>query len=118
MVPAREIENPAAADTSGYVYTRAGLVVDHEYLRNVLLQGRLGVQVAQYLQGGGTQTSFSTGARINWLINRNMSLLANYDFSTQGGGTSSAVSGQPNLTTLNIRKSTRNMFLVGIRFAL
>lgn len=117
-VLAREIENPAAADTSGYVYTTAGLVVDHEYLRNVLLQGRLGVQVAQYFQGGGTQTSFSVGAGINWLINRNMSLLANYDFSTQGGGTSSTVSGQPNLTTLNIRKPTRNVFLVGIRFAL
>ena len=114
---ARVIEDPSSEDTSGYVYTRAHLIVDHEYLRNVLLQGRMGVQVAQYLQGS-TQTSFSFGASVNWLMNRNMRLSVDYDFVKQSGGSSATASGEPNITTLNTSGYTQSVFLVGMHFAL
>jgi len=116
---ARFIEDASAEGTAGYTYTTARLVVDHEYLRNVLLQGRAGVQLAQYLQGSsGTQTSFSVGGGVNWLMNRNMRLSADYDFTTQTGGNNSTFNGQPNLTTLNTGAYNRNLFLVALHFGL
>lgn len=83
---ARTIEDPAAAGTGGFIYTNARFVVDHEYLRNVLLQGRLGYELAEYLQGGaGTQSAFSIGAGVQWLIDRNLRLALNYDWTSQSG---------------------------------
>jgi hypothetical protein len=116
-VLARVIEDPSSEDASGYVYTTAHLIVDHEYLRNVLLQGRMGVQAAQYLQGS-TQTSFTFGAGVNWLMNRKMRLSVDYDFVKQSGGSSATFSGEPNLTTLNTGGYTRSVFLIGMHFAL
>ena len=64
----RSIEDPIQADTSGYIYSSAQLRVDHEYLRNVLLNAKTGVRVAQYLQGGGTQSQVLTSVpeSIGW----------------------------------------------------
>jgi hypothetical protein len=115
---ARVIEDAGSEGSAGYTYTTAQLILDHEYLRNVLLQGRAGVQVAQYLQGGGTQTSFSFGGGVNWLMNRNMRLSANYDFTTQGSASNSTFNGQPNPTTLNTGAFNRNLFMVALHFGL
>lgn len=115
---ARVIEAAAAEGTAGYTYTTARLILDHEYLRNVLLQARAGAQVAQYLQGGGSQTSFSIGAGVNWLMNRNMRLSADYDFTTQTGANIMTFNGRPNLTTLNTGSYIRNVFLVAMHFGL
>ena len=57
----RSMEDAAQETVAGYTYTSARLVVDHEYLRNVLLQASVGVQRADFLQGGGHQTGFSAG---------------------------------------------------------
>jgi hypothetical protein len=78
----RSIEDPQSAGTNGYVLTQSGLVVDYELLRNVLLEGRGGVQYAQYLQGG-SQLSGTFGGGATWLINRNMRLSLNYDRTQQ-----------------------------------
>ena len=40
----RSIEDAAQEGIVGYTYTRARLVLDHEYLRNVLLQASASVQ--------------------------------------------------------------------------
>jgi hypothetical protein len=115
---ARVIEDAAAEGSAAYTYTTARLIVDHEYLRNVLLQGRAGMQVAQYGQGGGTQTSFTVGAGVNWLMNRNMRLSADYDFTTQNSGSSATVVGTPNLTALSTGAYNRDLFLVALHFGL
>lgn len=115
---ARVIEDASSEGTAGYTYTTARLVVDHEYLRNVLLEGRAGLQVAQYLQGGSTQTSFTFGGGVNWLLNRNMRLSADYDFTTRSSGSSAPVTGQPNLTTLTSSGYNRNLFLITMHFGL
>ena len=44
------------------------MVVDHEYLRNVLLQASASAQYAQYLPAGGYASSFSLGVGATWLI--------------------------------------------------
>jgi hypothetical protein len=114
----RLIEDTAAEGTAGYTYTNASLVVDHEYLRNVLLQGRTGVQVANYLLGGGTQARFTVGAGITWLMNRRMQLSANYDFTTQNGVSQTTSIPPPNLTAINTGGYSRSLFLVAVHFGL
>lgn len=70
----RTIEDAAQEDVAGYTNTTARLVIDHEYLRNVLLNGFGSVQHAAFLQGGGSQTLYSLGGGITWLMNRRMRL--------------------------------------------
>ena len=84
----RSIEDAAQEGIVGYTYTRARIVMDHEYLRNVLLQASASVQRADYLPAGGHANSFSLGAGASWLINRNLRLSATYDFTDQHGSSS------------------------------
>jgi hypothetical protein len=60
----RTIEDAAQEGVAGYTNTAARLVVDHEYLRNVLLNGFASLQHAAFLQGGGTQTLYSLGGGV------------------------------------------------------
>jgi hypothetical protein len=134
----RSIEEPSAEGTSGFVEDTVGLVVDHEYLRNVLLQGRAGVQAAQYM-GGGSDTSYSVGGGVTWLLNRRVRLSANYDYNhqhgsssvTQGGqltpvelgsgglvGTSLASGGVVNPNTITSGSYTDSLFLLTLHFGL
>jgi hypothetical protein len=89
----REIEDPASADTNGYILTQARLVVDYEYGLNILLQGRGSFQLVNFLQaGGGSQTSVSAGAGANWLLSRNLRLSLDADITKQtSGGQTTAV---------------------------
>jgi hypothetical protein len=80
---ARSIEDAAQEGNAGYTYTRARLTVDHEYRRNVLLNGFVAVQHADFLQGGGQSGGFSLGGGVTWLVNRNVRLSATYDFTDQ-----------------------------------
>ncbi len=118
-VLSRTIEDPASAGTGGYTYTRGGLVVDHEYLRNVLLQGRLGLEAAEFLRGGGTQTSFTVGAGVKWLLNRNLRVSLDYSFTDQSGsGANSGLTGAPALNTFSSSSFIRNVVLLNFRVAL
>jgi hypothetical protein len=106
----RGIEDAAQEGIVGYSYTRAGMVVDHEYLRNVLLQASASMQYDNYLQGGGHDSRLALGAGVTWLINRNMRLSATYDFPDQHGTASSTLQ-----TTGNY---TRSIGLLTLRFGL
>jgi hypothetical protein len=69
----RRIADSSDETTTGYTETDAQVMVDHEYLRNVLLHGEVGVTDDIY-PGGGTQTLYEAGAGVTWLLNRNMRL--------------------------------------------
>lgn len=117
-VLSRTIEDPASAGTGAYTYTRATLVVDHEYLRNVLLQGRFGFEAAEYLNGGGTQTNVKLGAGVKWLLNRNVRLSLDYSYTSQTG-TGSRATGTVNPLVGTFSGSfTRNVVLLAVRLAL
>jgi hypothetical protein len=85
----RGIEDAAQEGIVGYTYTGARVVLDHEYLRNVLLQAYAGAQHDDYLQGGGHDSRFSLGGGVTWLLNHNLRLSATYDFTDQRGSASS-----------------------------
>ncbi len=89
----------------GYQYTRLRLGIDHEYLRNVLLQGYISVENANYLQSSTHQTLYDAGIGVTWLLNRNVRLTASYDFSYT----------QQNAAPGNY---ARNIMLLQLRFGL
>lgn len=90
---ARRIQDSADESTAGYTGTSARVRVDHEYLRNVLLQASAGFYHNQY-RGGGDQTLYTLGAGATYLLNRNVGVSAAYDFAAR----QSAVSGSMGLT--------------------
>lgn len=115
----RTIADPIQQGTSGFTYTAGELRIDHEYYRNLLLNGETGVRLAQYFEGG-TQTQFYASAGVTWKINRHMSLTGQYTFTTQnspGGGlaTLSSVSGNPALVTGSY---TQHLFLLTLHLGL
>ncbi len=112
---ARTIEDPAAAGSSGYNYTNIRFVVDHEYLRNVLLEGRAGYERADYLQGGNTQSAFTVGAGVQWLLNRNFRLGLNYDYTSQTGNSIASTGTASSTVSGNF---DRNLFLLTLRASL
>lgn len=80
---ARRIQDSADETTAGYTQTSARLRVDHEYLRNVLLQANAGVYLNEYNQGGGSQTLYAVGTSATYLLNRNVGLTALYDLTVR-----------------------------------
>lgn len=106
----RAIEDAAQEGVSGYTYTAARLVVDHEYLRNVLLQGSIGLQHASFLQSGGTATAATFGANATWLMNRHMRFTLSYDFTDQHGSSLPA----PSISGTYLR----SVYLLTLRWSL
>jgi hypothetical protein len=109
----RAIEDPTTEATSGYYYNTAQLRVDHEYLRNVLLNVEGGVQNAQYF-GGGTQNIYYAGAGATWLLNRWMRLSAQYTYSRGRSSTTPTTTGAATFTG----PYNQNLILVGVNFGL
>ncbi len=108
----RTIEDPTVEATSGFNYTTAQLRVDHEYLRNVLLDVEGGVENADYFQGG-TQTVYYGGGGATWLLNRWLRLSAHYQF-TRGQGTQSTTTA----TVLTSSPYSQNLILFGLHVGL
>jgi hypothetical protein len=77
----RGIEDAAQTGLSSYTYTSARLSLDHEYLRNVLLNASATVRHASFNQTGGQQLGVAFGVGATWLINRDLRLSLTYDFS-------------------------------------
>jgi hypothetical protein len=114
----RTIEDPTQEGSSGFNYTTAQLRVDHEYLRNVLLDGETGVENADYLQGGGTQTAYFAGGGVTWLLNRNLRLSAHYQFTTQSSGHGTQTVGIPGVNGLTSSGYDQHLILLGLHFGL
>ena len=108
----RRIEDAIDASIIGYTYTQGSFIVDHEIRRDLLLQGRASGQLADYAQSGGTQTIYSVGAGLQYFLNRNARLTANYDVSL-GHDPSSNTGNTP------LRGSyQRDLVLIGLRLQL
>ena len=106
----RGIEDAAQSGLSSFTYTSARLTLDHEYLRNVLLNASATLRHAAFQQTGGQQWGLSFGAGASWLINRNLSVSLTYDFSDVRARhlPAGAVAGD----------YTRNLIILSIRTAL
>jgi hypothetical protein len=89
--------------------------VDHELRRNIFLQANGLIQHAQYLPSG-TQTQFSGGAGISWLLNRVIRLSLDYGFTTSS--TVSGVSKSSALEVQSVNQYTQNLIALTVHFAL
>jgi hypothetical protein len=74
----RDTEDAAQEGVSGLVYSAARLTIDHEYLRDLLLKASVGLERADFFQGGH-QTGTTAGLGVTWVMNRNARLSFTYD---------------------------------------
>jgi hypothetical protein len=74
----RETTDAAQEGVSGLTYTSARLTIDHESLRNLLLKASVGLQRADFFQGG-YQFGTSAGAGVVWAMNRSVRVSFTYD---------------------------------------
>jgi hypothetical protein len=120
----RAIENPVQAANNGFTYTSGRVQVDHELRRNVVLEGSAQVSNINYFQSGGTQTGFSVGGSVTWLVNRNVRLVGSYQYTKIGGSASStSVATTPAIGTapeasLVTGAFAQNLFLLTLHFGI
>ena len=106
----RSIEDAAQEGVAGFTNTSARLTLDQELRRDVLLHASVGVQHADFLQGGTRQDDYAFGAGITWLASRSMRVSATYDLTAQEGG---------RVATVPLSGSyTRNQVLLTLRLGL
>ncbi len=89
----RRIQDSADETTTGYTLTFGQLQVDHEYMPNLLLRANVGAFVTQY-SGSGSQSFYTVGTGLSYLLNRNMQAGFSYDFTARTSG-SNLVFGVP-----------------------
>lgn len=82
----RDTEDAEQEGVSGLVYSSARLTIDHEYLRNLLFRASIGLQRADFFQGGH-QIGTTAGLGVTWVMNRNARLLFTYDQTDLHGST-------------------------------
>ncbi len=75
----RAIKETTLDSASGIFSTEANLIVDHELLRNLLLQVRLTVADDNFEGLSRSDEYFSTGVGATYMINRHFYLLLDYD---------------------------------------
>lgn len=94
-VVSRDTEDAAQEGVSGLIYSSARLTIDHEYLRDLLFKASIGVQRADFFQGGH-QTGTTAGLGVTWVMQRNARLLFTCDWTDLRGSsipTEAAVNG-------------------------
>ena len=117
----RSIQTSVGETTSGVTVTQGLLTVDHEYRRNILLQGRIGAINSNFV-GGQSQTIYDFGASLSYLLNRNMRLTATYDYFDSVGNALNQLTIIPlaaqgtNFVSLN--SYNRQVALISLRFTL
>jgi hypothetical protein len=116
-IASRRIQDAVSDSTVGLTETAVQFRVDHEYLRNVILQARAGFFIDDYSQNQGSQTLFEAGAAVTWLLNRNMRLALTYDYANRGtdsNGFVGLVNSNQNIGT----GYTENRYLIQLRVGL
>ena len=112
----RRIQDSADETTAGFTETSAKVRVDHEFRRNILLNGTAGVFYNEY-NGGGAQTLYAAGAGASYLLNRNAAVTASYDFAARQSSNNQVFT----TTTRNQvfgSSFTDHRILLGVRLAL
>jgi hypothetical protein len=79
----RTIEDSAVADAVAYISTNLRVGIDHELLRNLILSGHVGYGKDDYTGVVREDRRTSAGFGASYLINRALSLSANYSYMEQ-----------------------------------
>lgn len=102
----RDVRESIRGNAVSYVATTGALRVDHEYLRNVILGGEVGVEYDEYQQPDQFSTDLYAGVSARWLINRNVSLVGSYQYAWRANASA------------GLDEYDRNLVLVRLRVAL
>ncbi len=117
----RTIEDSIGQTTTGVTVTQGLLTVDHEYRRNILLQGRVGALDTEFAGNVG-QTIYDFGASVSYLFNRNVRLTATYDFYNSTGNAVNQLVTVPlaeiGSNVVSLASYNRQVALVSFRFTL
>jgi hypothetical protein len=105
----RDTQDAAQEGVSGLVYSTARLTIDHEYLRDLLFRASIGLQRADFFQGG-YQIGTVAGLGVTWVLDRNARLAFTYDQTDLHGSGSPAQAGGADYS--------RGMGLVTVRVGL
>ena len=101
--------------------TQGTLTIDHEYKRNILLQGRIGALDTEFAGNVG-QTIYDFGASVSYLFNRNVRLTATYDFYNSTGNAVNQLVTVPladiGSNVVSLASYNRQVALVSFRFTL
>lgn len=100
---ARTIEESIRLDAVSYQRTTAGVRVDHEFLRNVLVGGEFRVDRREYDRPDSTATDAVAQLNGRWLINRSISLTGIYAYSRRIEATGGAFEFDRNLVQVRLR---------------
>jgi hypothetical protein len=73
----RDTEDAEQEGVSGLVFSSARLTIDHEYFRNLLFKASIGLQRADFFQGGH-QIGTTAELGVTWVVNRNARLSFTY----------------------------------------
>ncbi len=79
----REIEETVLANSSAYFATRASIKADHELLRNLILNARIGYENDKFEGIDRRDNYYEADLGATWLINRNFSLGGGYSYRTR-----------------------------------
>lgn len=102
----RTIEESIRTSAVSFTRTLAQARVDHEYLRNVILSGELGVDRREYENPDQHSTDGYALLEARWLINRNLALVGSYRHSRRLD------------SSAGIQEFDRNLVQVRLRIAL
>ncbi len=102
----RDVRESIRGNAVSYVATTGLVRVDHEYLRNVILGAETGVEYDEYQQPDQHATDAYAGISARWLINRNFSLVASYQYAWRLNASA------------GLEEYDRNLVLVRLRAAL
>jgi len=75
--------NETTSAASGYLSQSVGLRVDHELLRNLLLNAKVGYQNDDYTGINRTDDIVTAGFGADYLLNRNFSVNVGYDYTNR-----------------------------------
>ncbi len=106
LTVSRTIEESIRQDAVSFQRTRAAIAVDHEYLRNVILGAELRGDRREYESPNQTATDAVLALSARYLLNRNMTLIGTYAYSSRLESTG------------GLNEYSRNLFLLRMRFAL
>ncbi len=89
----RVIEETTTAGASGFVATTVSVSADHEFLRNLLLNGSLGVSQSDFKGVGQEDMTYLAGIGAKYMLNRYFYASLNYNYTQKesdvdGGGDS------------------------------
>jgi hypothetical protein len=83
VLGSRSVANSGLVQAPSYLSTAAGLQIDHELLRNVILTGRGDYQHAQYSGVDRTDNRYGASVGGTYLLNRNVGVSLTYYYLDQ-----------------------------------